>query len=120
MAYFYILLTILLTVFGQIVVKWQVNLAGDFPADIDQKFAFLGRLLLNPWVISSFAAAFIASLTWMAALTQLPLSVAYPFMSLSFLFVMILSYFLFKEPITLSKTLCLAFVITGLIIGNQK
>ncbi len=120
MAYLYILLTIALTVYGQLVTKWQINLTEPFPSEIFPQLMYLSRLLLHPWVISGFAAAFIASLTWMAALTQLPLSFAYPFMSLSFVCVMILSYFCFNEPITLAKTVSIALVVMGLIIGSQK
>jgi len=46
-------------------------------------------LLLNPWIISGLAAALLASVTWMAAMTRLPLSHAYPFTTLAFVLVML-------------------------------
>lgn len=119
MAYIYIILTILLTVYGQIVIKWQVNSAGAFPEGIGDKIGFLLRLLLNPWVISSFLGAFLASLTWMAAMTKFPLSFAYPFMSLSFVLVMFLSSIYFYEPITIPKAVGMGLIVTGIIIGSQ-
>lgn len=119
MSYFYIFCTILLTVYGQLVIKWQVLKAGSFPEDGVEKFWFLFHLLLNPWVISAFLAAFLASLTWMAAMTKLQLSHAYPFMSLAFVFVMLLSGMLFNEPITTPKVVGVMLVIIGLIIGSQ-
>ena len=54
MSYFYIFLTIAFTVYGQIVLKWQVIGAGEFPATAWDKIPFLARLILNPWVISGF------------------------------------------------------------------
>lgn len=120
MAYFYILLTILLTVYGQIVIKWQVNSAGAFPEGTIDKILFLLRLLRNPWVISSFLGAFLASLSWMAALTKFPLSFAYPFMSLSFVLVMILSSIYFYETITVTKAVGMGLIVFGIIIGSQK
>lgn len=63
MSYFYILLTILLTVYGQVVIKWQVMQAGTFPLDGREKVVFLFRLFLNPWVISAFVAALLASVS---------------------------------------------------------
>lgn len=119
MNYLYILLTILLTVYGQIVIKWQVNMAGTFPAEAIEKIYFIGRLLLNPWVISSFLAAFLASLSWMAAMTKFPLSFAYPFTSLSFVLVMFLSLFFFYEPITVPKAVGMGLIIAGIVIGSQ-
>lgn len=115
----YILCTILLTVYGQLVIKLQVNKAGAFPDSGWGKLAFLLCLLLNPWVISAFLAALLASVAWMAAMTKLPLSYAYPFMSLAFVLVMVFSCVLFNEPITLSKTIGLTLIIAGLAIGSQ-
>lgn len=119
MNYFYIFLTIAFTVYGQIVLKWQVIGAGEFPAAAWDKILFLVRLVLNPWVISGFFAAFLASLAWMAAMTKLDLSHAYPFMSLNFVFVIILSGLLFHEVITPPKLIGLGLIILGIMVGSQ-
>lgn len=120
MAHIYILLTILLTVYGQLTLKWQVNLAGEFPGEIINKIWFIVHLLFNPWIISGFVAAFLASLTWMAAMTKFPLSYAYPFMSLAFVLVLFLSAIFFQELITLPKAIGLALIVAGIIIGSQS
>jgi multidrug transporter EmrE-like cation transporter len=119
MSYFYILCTILLTVYGQLAIKWQVLEAGLFPETNKEKIWFLLNLLINPWVISAFLAALLASVTWMAAMTKLQLSHAYPFMSLAFVLVMLFSALLFNEPITAPKLAGLLLVILGLAIGSQ-
>jgi multidrug transporter EmrE-like cation transporter len=114
--FLYIGLTILFTVFGQMIIKWQVSGAGDFPPELGDKVMFIFRLLLNPWVIASFAAAFIASLTWMAAMTQFELSFAYPFMSLAFVVVMILSIMFLGEQLTWTKIAGTLIIIFGLFV----
>lgn len=119
MSYVYIALTIFFTVYGQIVIKWQAGLAGEFPAAGGEKLLFLLRLLLNPWVISAFFAAFLASLSWMAAMTKFPLSHAYPFMSLAFVLVMFLSTFIFHEPLTMQKVVGMVCIVVGIVIGSQ-
>lgn len=119
MSYFYIALTILLTVFGQIAIKWQVTQAGNLPAEFDQKIIFLGKLLINPWIMSALFAALLASVAWMAALTRLQLSHAYPFMSISFVLVLILSAMIFHEPIGTYKMVGMALIIAGIVIGSQ-
>lgn len=116
----YIALTIAFTVYGQLVIKWQVSQAGAMPVDTMGKVAFLGTLLLNPWVISGFASAFAASLAWMAAMTKFPLSVAYPFMSLNFVAVLILSAWFFNEGLTAPKLVGMALLVLGLVVGAQK
>ena len=46
-------------------------------------------------------------------MTKLELSHAYPFMSLNFVFVIILSSFLFQETVTPSKIVGLGLIILG-------
>lgn len=119
MSYFCIFLTIAFTVYGQLVIKWQASLTGGLPPGSSEKIIFLTRFLLNPWVISAFAAAFLASLAWIGAVSKLPLSHAYPFMSFAFVLVLIFSGLFFHETITLPKIIGMAFIVTGIIIGSQ-
>ncbi len=119
MGFFFVALTIVFTVYGQLIIKWQVNQAGVFPEPLDEKALFIVKLLLNPWVISSFAAAFIASLCWMAAMTQFELSFAYPFMSMSFVIVMVLSFLFMGERFSWYKVGGTLVIILGLIIVTR-
>lgn len=119
MSYVYVFLTIVLTVYGQIAIKWQVAAAGAFPADPEGKLLFLARLLVNPWVISALAAALAAAVSWMAAMTKLELSHAYPFMSLAFILVLVLSALVFHEPVTLPKVAGIVLISAGIIVGSQ-
>jgi len=119
MSYFYVALTVALTVYGQIVIKWQVLKAGAFPLDPGDKARFLAALLLNPWVMSALAAALLASISWMAAMTRLELSHAYPFTSLAFVLVLLGSAWFFGEPITPLKVTGVVLVVLGLAIGSQ-
>lgn len=52
-------------------------------------------------------------------MTKLELSHAYPFMSLSFVFVLVLSGFFFHESITLPKLLGGLLIMVGIIVGVQ-
>ena len=75
--------------------------------------------MLNPWILSGLAAALLASVTWMAAMTKLPLSHAYPFTTLAFVLVMVLSGVFFSEAITPLKIAGAALVVLGIIVGSQ-
>ncbi|USX21906.1 EamA family transporter [Oxalobacteraceae bacterium OTU3REALA1] len=119
MNYLYIAITIVLTVFGQIAIKMQVARAGALPADSADKLAFLIRLLLNPWIICAFAAAFLASIAWMGAMTKFELSHAYPFMSLNFVIVLLLSAWLFQEPLSATRLIGVALICAGTIVAAQ-
>ena len=114
-----ILGTVLFTVFGQIVLKWQVSKAGRLPAGFFDKVGFLLGVMWNPWILGGIGAGFLAFLCWMAAMTKFELSYAYPFMSLSFLLVLILSVVLFHEALTTPKVVGVALIVAGIIIGSR-
>lgn len=115
----YVAFTIILTVYGQLVIKWQVSNTGGLPVDSLDKIKFLFSLLTNAWVISAFLAAFFASISWMAALTKLQLNYAYPFMSLAFVLVFAFSAILFQETVTTPKVIGLLLVVIGITIASQ-
>lgn len=117
MAYAYISLTILLTVYGQLVLKWQASLLATQGESSGAHFVL--RMLLNPWVISGLAAAFAASLCWMLAVARLELSRAYPFMALNFVIVAIAAAPLFGEAYTLPKFIGLLLIVIGLFVSSQ-
>jgi multidrug transporter EmrE-like cation transporter len=115
----YVLLTVALTVYGQLALKWHLDRSGPMPSESLAACLFLLRQLAFPLVISSFASAFLASLTWMAALTRVELSVAYPFMSLAFPLVALLSVPLFGEHFTIWKGIGTGFILVGLFLLSR-
>ncbi len=119
MEFVFVALTILLTVYGQLVVKWQVVQAGPFPDGAMERILFLIRLVFNPWIFSTLVAAFFAALSWMAALTKLPLSTAYPFNVLSLVTVIYLSHYFFHEPLTWGKIAGAIFISAGIILCSR-
>jgi len=118
-SYLYILATIALTVYGQIAIKMQVMQAGALPEAGGDKIVFLIKLLLNPWIISAFAAAFLASVTWMGAMSKFQLSHAYPFMSLNFVIVLLLGAWLFNEPLSMTRVIGVALICLGTVVASQ-
>lgn len=119
MSYLLILTTILATVYGQLIIKWQVIQAGAIPAGISEKGWFFLKLLFNPWVLTVYVAVLIAGVSWMAAMTKLELSFAYPFMSATFVLVMLLSPYFFNESLNPYKIIGMGLIVVGLIIGSQ-
>lgn len=111
-----IALTIVLTVYSQLVAKWVIRGSGPLPEDWSGRLHFVGRLFGNPWIWSMFAAAFLASIAWWAALSKLDLSYAYPFMSLSFALVFVASAILFREPLPANRIAGLALIVLGVVI----
>jgi len=115
----FIISTIVITVYGQMIVKWRLSQTGSLPAGLSNKAAFFGRLLYDPWIISVLILTPLAVLCWYAAMTKYQLSYAYPFMSLAFVLVLILSAIFFHEPLTVPKVLGVMLVVVGLIVASQ-
>jgi drug/metabolite transporter (DMT)-like permease len=117
--YLYILATIAFTVYGQLILKWRITALGAMPADTWAKAKWLFLLVFDPAIFSGFVAAFLASMTWMAAMTRFDLSHAYPFMSLNFVIVLLLSAWLLHEPVTPAKVLGIALIVAGTAIAAR-
>lgn len=110
---------ILLTVFGQVVFKWQAGLIQGMPEGLWERLVFMARVALNPWIIASYGSAFLASLFWWLALRTLDLSHAYPFTMLAYVLVLVLSAVLFREAITAPKIIGMILIIAGMIVASR-
>jgi multidrug transporter EmrE-like cation transporter len=119
LAHIFILLTVLFGLYGQMVLKWQVNLAGPLPTTWPERATYVLRLLLNPWVVSSLGGAFLGMVTWMMALTKADLSYAYPFTSLTFVLILVASALVFDEAVTPAKLVGLSLIIAGIIVSSR-
>ncbi|HEX8989750.1 MAG TPA: EamA family transporter [Rhodocyclaceae bacterium] len=117
--YLYVALSIAFTVYGQLVLKWRMQGFGPLPVGTLEKLRFLLSLVVDPVIFSAFFAAFLASLAWMAAMTKFQLSHAYPFMSLTFVAVLLLGHMVLAEPLSLPKVIGTALIVLGTIVASQ-
>jgi multidrug transporter EmrE-like cation transporter len=115
-SHIYILLTVLLTVYSQLVMRWQVGIAGPLPADLFGKVGYIVGLLINPWVLTGILATFCAGVSWMMTLTQFQIGYAYPFVSLTYVLVMFGGIALFNDSVGLSRLVGTAVVMVGVLI----
>lgn len=120
MDYCYIFATIGFTVYGQLILKWRIAQLGPLPIGLTDKIKFLFSALLDPAIFSGFVAAFLASLAWMASMTKFELSYAYPFMSLNFVVVLLLSQWLLHEPISMQKILGVSLIVIGTTVAARS
>jgi multidrug transporter EmrE-like cation transporter len=117
--YFYIVATIALTVYGQLILKWRIVHFGALPIGFFEKLKFLFLLFLDPGIFSGFLAIALGSLTWMVAMTKFDLSQAYPYMGLNFVAVLLLSAWLLSEPLTLQKILGVGLIMLGTAVAAK-
>ncbi len=117
------LLIILLSVFlgsiGQVTLKIGANKLGSFSFSIETIFADLFRIVKVPEIIFGLIFFGVSFLLWIKVLTKSDLSYAYPMVSLGYINVIILSYFLFNEPFTTMKVVGIVLIIAGVFVLNQ-
>lgn len=115
--YFYILGTLLFTVYGQIILKWRLSgLKIVLPENLIDKLVFMIKLLFDPFIFSGLLSAFIASFFWMAAMTKFEITQAYPFMSLAPAMVFVVGILFLGETFTIGKVVGLVLIIIGTIV----
>ena len=116
----YVLITIAGTVAGQLMLKSGMLQVGQMPSDTKEYLPFFFKALTNFRVILSLALAFIAAMGWIAALSKLKLSYAYPFMASTFAFVLVFSHFLFKEEISFVRWVGIFVIWFGVLLISRS
>lgn len=106
-----------LNVIGQLLMKWQINSKNIFTDNFGIWDVI--NFLIQPWVIVSFLSVFGGAILWMFALSKVDLSIAYPFMGLSFLLIMVCTFLAFNEPITANKVIGNIVIVVGVIIATK-
>lgn len=94
---------------GQVFLKFALTKMKHF----NWTWEFLGSLLTN-WQFAVCGVLFLAaSLLWMYMIKAFPLSVAYPMVSLSYVFGMVAAIVFFHEDVTLTRWIGVAFIMFG-------
>jgi multidrug transporter EmrE-like cation transporter len=116
-AYITLLITILSTVVGQVLMKKGVILSGPIPSDTREQIIYIIRsLFYNPYILGGLILAVITTISWIATISKLQLSFAYPFMSLAFPLVLVASGIFFGENISPMRWIGIMVIMIGLII----
>lgn len=108
----YILLgiSILLAICGQLLMKKGMLMMGRFP--VNEMIIKIIPMFIQPYVFLGLVCFVISSIFWLVVLSRVDLSFAYPMVSIGYIIVAIVAYFLFGENLTLIRwigilTICL-------------
>lgn len=83
----------------------------------------LWRLILsaiNVKMVFAIACFVISMGMWVFVLRKMALSIAYPMVSMGYVFVMVLSFLFLQEQVTIYKLIGTGLIITGLIVLNIR
>lgn len=94
---------------GQVLLKFALQRMLPFGMNIE----FWRSVLLN-WHFALCGACFaVGSLLWFYILKHFPFSMAFPMVSLSYVFAMLASVFIFNEPVGASKWFGVILIMAG-------
>lgn len=108
-----VFISILLNAFGQVSLKYGMNLYGsvDFT---DLKKVFL--MFFQPFVFLGCCLYVVSTVFWLVSLSNADLSFVYPLNAVSFVLVVILSRIVFGEYFNTTKFAGIFFVILGAVL----
>jgi len=120
LAIIYILIAVTASAAGQILLKRGMLGIGTLTLTLDQLGSILWRLATNPYVIIGLAIYVCGTVFWLAALSRMDLSYAYPFASLGYLIMLAASWLLLKEDITVARLLGTMVVGLGVFLVSRS
>ena len=95
-----IIIGVIFAAIGQVSWKLGMNQVGQL-ATLD--LTTLSTVLLNPYVLLGFVMYGLSTIFWLIALSKKDLSFVYPFISLTYVLVLVLSSLVLKESIGINK-----------------
>jgi len=116
MTFALLLATVLCDVAGQVCFKLGVGHEGDDGAPAAGVAGFLRGLAASRWIVAGVSIYVVEFVVWFAALTLAPLSVAFPFMALSYCGVVLASRWLLHERVSPRRWLATVAVAGGVAL----
>ncbi len=118
-----ILFSVVFGVVGQLSLKHGVGLVSAQSSqrivhslDLKSMVSFLSNAALNKFVILGFLLYLISAASWLIILSRMDLSLAYPMISIGYILVVILSRYIFDEPVTALRIVGTLFVCFGVFL----
>ena len=109
-----LLFAVALAATGQLVLKTGMNLAKTRAQDEGRSLVLLA--VTSPWVIGGLLIFGVSSVAWLATLSRVPLSIAYPFNAIGYVAILAASSVLLHERTNVWTWAGTALVVSGLIV----
>ena len=99
---------------GQVMLKHGMQVASARAADSGGSLAL--RAATSPWVLLGLVVFGVSAVAWLAALSRVPLSVAYPFNALGYIVILTASVVLLHERANVLTWVGSLMVVSGLLL----
>ncbi len=119
-AILYILISVLSGATGQLLLKKGMSTMGPLTLSMGQLGEILWRIGTNPYVVIGLSIYVGGTIFWLAALSRVDLSYAYPFASLSFVVMLVAAWHLFDENISPLRLLGTVIICVGVFLVSRS
>jgi multidrug transporter EmrE-like cation transporter len=113
-----IVLAVLLGATGQVVMKMGMTKYGKVSAS--SVWSQLIPILTVPQVAVGFVCYGISAVLWIAVVSNVDLSLAYPMVALAYVFVVMASWLLLGEHVSALRLIGLAIIVTGVVVISRS
>lgn len=115
-AILYIMVSVVGGAAGQVLLKQGMNQLGPITIAANQLLRLAWSLATNLYVVVGLGIYMLGVVFWLAALSRVDLSFAYPFASLSYVLMLIVSWGIFNEKISVLRLLGTLVICAGVLI----
>ncbi len=112
--YLILLGAIICAVVGQILLKCGMNILGPLDFSFKNVIFLISSIFKNIHILIGLFFYGFSLILWLFALSKLKLSMAYPATSLMYVFIILASWFVFKEAINFYQIMGIVMILIGL------
>jgi len=107
---------VLLNATAQLLLKAGTNRVGEFAFTVDNVVPIGTKLALSPFILGGLGCYVVSVAVWILGLSRVPVSVAYPMLSVGYIVNAVLAYLLFGESLTAQKMVGIGFIVVGVFL----
>ena len=104
---------VLLNAVAQLLLKAGTNVLGVITLTRDNWTGEFGRMAVEPHFIAGVACYGVSLIVWIIGLSRVPVSMAYPLLSLGYVINAIAAHYLLGEAVTVGRWLGIGFIVLG-------
>lgn len=114
---FSLLLTgVLLNAVAQLCLKAGTTRVGEFAFSTENIIPIGWQLASQPYIMAGVFCYVISLVVWIMGLSRVPVSIAYPMLSIGYIISAVAAWYLFGESMTAQKMFGIGFIILGVYL----
>ena len=115
-----VLTGVLLNAAAQLLLKAGTNRIGAFSFALQNVVPIGMKVASSPHVLAGLACYAVSVVVWILALSRVPVSVAYPMLSIGYIVNALAAYALFGESLNAQKLVGIGFITIGVILVGRS